>query len=157
MRHLRIFAALLGLTFGLSGCVVYDDEPVYVHHSYDSYKSTIDYYHRPPRYYDSHYKHKHYAEPKKPRIDIHKHDHAKKPEPIKKHEPVKDKVHHEKEHKHHDIKKDMDKKTKPVQPKKLPQDKIRDKKTMEHHDFKKVDVKNLKTNPKPKPKHFGGH
>lgn len=122
MKRINFLALLLGLTFGLSGCVVYDDEPVYVHHSYGSYESAIDYYHRPPRPYisqhhkyqtvhskpkhiDDHHPHGKKAEPIKKHADDH--HHAKKPEPIKKHEPVqKHDIKHDMNKQHHDIKHD---------------------------------------------------
>ena len=172
MKRINFLAVLLGLAFGLSGCVVYDDEPVYVHHPYDSYESAVDYYHRPPRPYISQHHKYQTVHPKKKHIDEHhhvkkpepvkrhidEHHHAKKPEPIKKDDhfkksqpPVNDKIHDKKMPEHHDIKKDMGNKPVVNQPKQPAKDIIRDKKTMEHHNVKNVNVQSMK------PKHMGRH
>ena len=88
LKRIKFLVVLFFGVLGLSGCIVVDDDiPTYSHYTYNSYGSTIDYYHRPSRHYVTHHKHKNHVEPKKHHLDKPK---PKHPANAKKHEPKKD-------------------------------------------------------------------
>lgn len=116
--RLKFLTVLIFAAFGLSGCILVDDE-VPVYHSYPSgsYEAAIDYYHRPPRHDVSRHRHATVVPPKDNHLD--KHNHIKKPEP-----PKAKKGHEPKKHEHHDIKKLEPKHLNSPEKEKLPKAKI---------------------------------